>query len=144
MEKITFENLPSTNTPLNATNLNLLQTNVENAINGYVLYNNDTGSVGTITLSDSAANYDYIEIFYSKNRAYNSSTKIYKPNGKTASLITGYRSGSNFIQMQIAIIEINGTSITKTAPALINFDNGVFNIFDTDEMSIHRVVGYKG
>lgn len=32
MTKITFENLPSTNTPLNASNLNQLQTNVENAI----------------------------------------------------------------------------------------------------------------
>lgn len=34
MEKINFENYPSTNSPINATNLNLLQDNVENAING--------------------------------------------------------------------------------------------------------------
>jgi hypothetical protein len=34
MNKINFENLPSTNTPLNAENLNLMQTNIENAING--------------------------------------------------------------------------------------------------------------
>ena len=33
MEKIIFEDLPSTKTPLNAENLNQLQTNVENAIN---------------------------------------------------------------------------------------------------------------
>lgn len=33
MEKINFENKPSTNSPINATNLNLLQDNVENAIN---------------------------------------------------------------------------------------------------------------
>lgn len=33
MEKINFENLPSTNTPINAENLNLMQDNVENAIN---------------------------------------------------------------------------------------------------------------
>lgn len=32
MEKINFENLPSTNTPINADNLNLLQNNIENAI----------------------------------------------------------------------------------------------------------------
>ena len=32
MQKITFENSPSTNTPINATNLNLMQTNIENAI----------------------------------------------------------------------------------------------------------------
>ena len=33
MEKINFENLPSTNTPISAENLNQIQTNVENAIN---------------------------------------------------------------------------------------------------------------
>lgn len=32
MDKINFSNLPSTTTPVNATNLNLLQTNTENAI----------------------------------------------------------------------------------------------------------------
>lgn len=30
MQKVNFENKPSTNTPINATNLNLVQTNVEN------------------------------------------------------------------------------------------------------------------
>lgn len=34
MQKIPFSNLPDTTTPVNDTNLNLLQTNVENAING--------------------------------------------------------------------------------------------------------------
>ena len=33
MDKITFENLPSTNTPLNAQKLNLLQSNIEKAVN---------------------------------------------------------------------------------------------------------------
>lgn len=33
MTKINFTNLPNTSTPLNATNMNALQTNVENAIN---------------------------------------------------------------------------------------------------------------
>lgn len=36
MDKINFQNLPSTSTPINATNLNQLQTNVENAINAVV------------------------------------------------------------------------------------------------------------
>lgn len=34
MKKINFENLPSTNTPINATNLNLMQSNVEEALSG--------------------------------------------------------------------------------------------------------------
>jgi len=33
MDKINFENLPSTNTPVNASNLNLMQSNMEKAIN---------------------------------------------------------------------------------------------------------------
>ena len=36
MEKINFEDLPSTKTPIDSKNLNLLQTNVENAINGVI------------------------------------------------------------------------------------------------------------
>lgn len=36
MEKINFVNLPSTNTPMNAENLNQMQDNVENAINGII------------------------------------------------------------------------------------------------------------
>lgn len=36
MTKINFTNLPDTSTPLNATNMNALQTNVENAINGVI------------------------------------------------------------------------------------------------------------
>lgn len=34
MQKINFQNSPSTATPINATNLNAMQTNAETAING--------------------------------------------------------------------------------------------------------------
>lgn len=43
MQKINFQNLPSTTTPINATNLNQLQTNVENAIK-------ESDPVGTIKM----------------------------------------------------------------------------------------------
>lgn len=33
MQKINFQNLPNTTTPINATNLNAIQTNAETAIN---------------------------------------------------------------------------------------------------------------
>lgn len=42
MQKINFENLPSTNTPINATNLNQMQTNTEDAINGIIESNNNS------------------------------------------------------------------------------------------------------
>lgn len=36
MDRIDFEDLPSEDTPVNATNLNLLQTNIENALNNAI------------------------------------------------------------------------------------------------------------
>lgn len=48
MTKINFTNLPDTSTPINATNMNTLQTNVENAI-------------GEIIESGSNANGEYIK-----------------------------------------------------------------------------------
>lgn len=47
MEKINFEDLPSTKTPIDSKNLNLLQTNVENAIQKSNNYSLDEIIVGT-------------------------------------------------------------------------------------------------
>ena len=44
MQKINFQNLPSTTTPVNATNLNAIQTNVEDAINIFDLFNDTSGN----------------------------------------------------------------------------------------------------
>ena len=52
MKKINFENLPSTNTPINATNLNLMQDNIEETFE--MLGNNIkviTGEITTTTTS---------------------------------------------------------------------------------------------
>ena len=54
MTKITFEDLPSTNTPLSASNLNTLQDNVETAINGTI--SNTSGSSQTIGYSQEYLN----------------------------------------------------------------------------------------
>ena len=45
MEKINFQDLPSTDTPIDSTNLNLLQTNVEAAINELNSENKNTYSL---------------------------------------------------------------------------------------------------
>lgn len=54
MTKITFEDLPSTNTPLSASNLNTLQDNVESAINGTI--SNSYGTSQTIGYSQNYVN----------------------------------------------------------------------------------------
>lgn len=48
MQKINFQNLPNTTTPVSAGNLNQLQTNVENAINGIITTGNWTPVINTL------------------------------------------------------------------------------------------------
>lgn len=51
------------------------------------LYENSSGTNGTVTLSQTAANFVYLEIFYfDMNNGVITSTKIWSPNGKAVSL----------------------------------------------------------
>lgn len=75
-------------------------------INGQVLYDNSTGTNGTVTLSDSAANYDYLEIYFRTNDStdYKNSIKIYSPDNA-------------LVPLSYPLVDTNGTAIywkTKT------------------------------
>lgn len=61
MNKINFENLPSTNTPLSAENLNLMQDNIEDAISNSLIDAKDYTDTKGITESGSNANGSYIK-----------------------------------------------------------------------------------
>ena len=147
MQKITFEDLPSTNTSINATNLNQVQTNTENAINGTILYNNTSGSNGTIQLSDSVSNYTYLEIYAKPNVAN------YVPI-VTKALITGT---TNYIYISFAtvdtsaviyqkarVVEATGTSISTYGSRYGQFFyNGSSSFSATNDVYITRVIGYN-
>ena len=49
---------------------------------------NTTGSNGTITLTETAANFTIIDIFFKGNNGYYDFTRVYNPNGKTVNLAT--------------------------------------------------------
>ena len=84
------------------------------------LYNNTSGNTGTITLSETSANFTYLEIaFFSQyNNAY-FTHRVYSPNGKKTGLryveIAGpnsFRSSDFFLFGRD--ITISGTSISTT------------------------------
>lgn len=80
-------------------------------IQGTVLYNNSEGSKDTITLSDSAANYNRFQIRFKSERTGNEDDMIVNnPNGKTANYV-GYFYGSYFY-LECAEIQINGNQLT--------------------------------
>lgn len=111
------------------------------------LYNNSSGSAGTITLGDSSANYTYIEIFFrdNNNRDCNSE-KIYSPNGKTTSLSTTEASTATNTLFRRTRYTISGTSVTPdtSGAGYAQINNTVPSTnAGGNYIIIYRIIGYK-
>lgn len=78
------------------------------------LYNNSTGTTGTVTLSDSAANYSYLEIFVKNNDNFYQSVKVADPNNKNVSLTTNTQVGE-ILYLKNKTILISGKSISTVS-----------------------------
>lgn len=109
------------------------------------LYNNSSGTTGTVTLSETAANFSRIDIFFSKAGSYFNTTTVYSPNGKNVSLLTAYIMDSKKdSQLQMSTVYISSTSITRKNYGGVNMSNGATtSVFASNEIGIYRVVGYK-
>ena len=107
-----------------------------------VLYNDATGTNGSVTLSSSAANYTYLEIFYRGNDSQYSSVKVFEPDGKQVSMLVSL-TYNNQIYFKQKIVTISGTSISNK-----NYSQGWFNNSNQQGWSadnniyITRVLGY--
>lgn len=79
------------------------------------LYNNATGSNGTIKLSSSAANYNHIRIYYkhSSDNTY-SSVDVYSPNGKIV-LLPIVEATTSAAWIVGRAVTISGTSISTAS-----------------------------
>lgn len=148
--KTNWENLPSTNTPINATNLNKIENNLE-TLNGVVLYENangfeDNGTNVDFTLSDSLSNYSYVEIHFGRYAQVYKSVKIFNPNGKIACLDLIYYI-NNVARLYGLALALNNNICTFGGKFFYNFgastQAGVApNIAETN-IAIYKVVGYK-
>lgn len=111
------------------------------------LYANESGTTGTVTLSQSSAGFNYLEIYYSKNGSYYNCTKVSAPNGKKVCLDLSYYDASNKMhQLATKIVSISGTSISVITnnTGLTNFQfNNVNSLYNSNELTIHKVLGYK-
>ena len=109
MQKINFQNLPNTSTPVNATNLNAIQTNVENVFNGTVPMGNI--KVDTVTTKN----------LFNINGEVNvkgSNGNIENKNSVSGNILTTNTNSSvdNFCGQKID--NINGKTITFSAKVL--------------------------
>ena len=116
-----------------------------------VLYDNASGTNGTITLSETSANFSCLEIFYglygSKYSCNNN--KLYVPNGKQVALTTvsfDITNNSNpaYI-MHNKLATISGTSISVNSYKRMWFyQNDTKPTIDSNnEIYIYKVIGYR-
>ena len=115
---------------------------------GEILYNNSTGSNTSITLSSSAANYSYLEIYYKSNDDVVGFTRIDSPNNKTFATImvrpTSQGDTSTAVYLKTTEFAINGTTISNSyymEVMMENHSNPTF--YGNNNIYIVKVVGYK-
>lgn len=114
----------------------------------YVLYENETSASSTTsyTLSDSAANYKYLEIFYANNNYANMYlyNKVSNPNGKTVNLFSCGVGEDNGATLWICSgrYSISNKTISKVYEYGYRLTNGNWGLGGSIH-AIRKVVGYK-
>lgn len=104
-----------------------------------VLYDNPSGSNGTITLSESVAGFDYVRIYFSVAGKH-ASTDVHQPNGKEASLIAvRSASMSDAFHYGGATYRFDGTSLVCVSQGIADSNGGYA---DSSATYIHRVEGW--
>ena len=96
-----------------------------------VLYNNTTGSAGSITLSASAANYNHMRVYYrASDNSGNpvNSVDIYSPNGKYFGLWTVHTKDGNGFTVRGSMRYISTTTMSVSGQGGV----GWFSINDSD------------
>ena len=152
MEKINFIDYPKMDKPINSNNLKQMQTNIENAINGTVLYHT-TGSNESITLSDNISNYDYVEIYYKiipdgiviSTKQKSEKGIVGTPIILEAS-IDGYFENSYYgVRLYSTVATINGTTLTKPVGYNFTFKTDGTIVFNEtrNDIYVFKVIGYK-
>ena len=147
MDKINFENLPSTNTPISAENLNQVQANIEKALKGTSLYKDETGTTGAITLSSAIENFEEIEVksyvIYNEVKVYSTTGKI--PVSSRMHLNNQFIGANCQFRTYCKRIDMSGTNITPNSDRYFNvFPSGGTIAGEEGEYTyITEVIGYE-
>lgn len=111
-------------------------------ISGQVLYSSANGTAGTVTLSDSAENYTYLEIFYrSSGDNACGSVKVFSPNGKLVHLGTIHYI-ADYDYAKFALVSVSGSMITFNQNYQITLKSNGSVYSAENAIYITRVVGY--
>lgn len=142
MDKILFKN--GSQPAINDTNLNLMQKNIEKEFgykSGVVLYENENGTQNDITLSQSVADFDCIEIIFKRDTGYFSG-RYRNANGKTVVATSSFFDTNSFY-MYSSQLAINEDKIEYKKHGLCYVSNNATSVGNDDNVKIVQVLGYK-
>jgi len=117
-----------------------------NEVLGITLYEDPQGTNANVTLSESAENFDYLEIYFARHGGFNtfSSVKIFNPHEKHIDLSLVHSSNSETMQIIGGRVLINGTLLTRENTTLVQINNlTVISHIDYTDLYIFKVIGYK-
>lgn len=111
------------------------------------LYKNENGTTGTITLSDTYTNYDFIKIYYS-NSSIERTSEFWTQAGYRSGLINLYTNNDNhnILEIRSCFLNFSGTTATldRNYYTVASSSSITSNNTDTSRIiSIKRIVGYK-
>lgn len=105
------------------------------------LYDNPTGTYGTITLSESASNFKILEIYYQVGSYGCSMSSVLYPNGKQV-MLSAIHNYNNALWSKGTSLNINGSSITVTSSITGYIENSDNNYVDSsNNIKIIAVLG---
>lgn len=115
-----------------------------NSVTPVELFSGSTA--GTVTLSETAANFDRLVIYYAAGGSGSGSVELTDPDGKTFSMQGMYfASSANIVQQRFKVMSISGTSITRVSSGYVNTSTSGAVSVNTSENNIEvkRVIGYR-
>lgn len=110
------------------------------------LYTGPSSTTGSISLSDSVANYSRITIIFRKNGddLDANSVTIFEADGKNAGLVTAYKTAGGVMTIYSASINVSGSSITfNNGAAAAVSSAGVAGFDANNELVITEVWGER-
>lgn len=105
------------------------------------LYNNTSGSTGSITLNDLVSNYSYIEIFYGAD-GFEYSTKV-RAGQNFATGVQSVFSGSYNIALYTSNWTMSGANINFSKASNKYIGDSVSSYGTNPYVKIYKVLGYK-
>lgn len=152
-ESITIDTTGYSYLIVNATDLTKIQVEKGPVATGFVehrdfdntkhtLYENSGGTELNITLNDDINNYKEIEIFFRERKNYANSIKVRIEDANYINLSVIFNDDT-YTYIVNKNISISGNSLTTGKAYRIVFGENDYQVYQSTNMSIYKIVGYK-